>query len=248
MAPTREATVGIGCSEEFVVAAEVAASTEAFRWTRSGPRPGLAPDPEGDVRRGGEQSLATGRHDYAWLLFFRFTLANALALALLTTAWAVGYVDTVLAADTSRLSVAIAAVFVGGWLLAGRAAILISRDLNRMRRSDGGFAGEPIDNLKERLACRVGVVRQTGSALVLLGLIGTVIGFIVALSGVKPGEAGDVAAIAPMVATMIHGMSIALYTTLVGSVLALWLTVLYRILATAASKLVCAARTVGYAR
>lgn len=189
---------------------------------------------------------ATQDHD--WLLLLRFTLANAFAVALLAAAWAVGYVGQVLVADTSHLSIAIAAVFVLGWLFACRAAALISRDLNRVRRRDDAFPHEPIDNLKERLAGRIAVVRQTANTLVLLGLIGTVIGFIVALSGVKPGEAGDASAIGPMVSTLIHGMSIALYTTLVGSVLALWLTVLHRILATAASKLLCAARMAGYAR
>lgn len=189
-----------------------------------------------------------GSRDYEWLLLLRFALANAFALAFLAAAWAVGYVDKVLVADTSHLSVAIAGVFVLGWLFACRAAVLISQDLNRVRRHDDEFPCESTDNLKERLSGRIAIVRHTASTLVLLGLIGTVLGFIVALSGVKPGEAGDASAITPMVATMIHGMSIALYTTLVGSVFALWLTVLHRILATAASKLLCAARTAGYAR
>jgi hypothetical protein len=187
-------------------------------------------------------------HDYEWLLLLRFALANAFALALLAAAWAVGYINMVLVADTSHLSVAIAGVFVLGWLFACRAAVLISQDLNRVRRRDDEFPCEPTDNLKERLAGRIAVVRHTANTLVLLGLIGTVIGFIVALSGVKPGQAGDASAIGPMVSTLIHGMSIALYTTLVGSVFALWLTVLHRILATAASKLLCAARTAGYVR
>jgi hypothetical protein len=197
-------------------------------------------------RRTSRWSAASQDHD--WLLLLRFALANVFAVALLAAAWAVGYVDKVLVADTSHLSIAIAGVFVLGWLFACRAAASISRDLNRVRHHDEEFPCEPTDNLKERLASRIAVVRQTANTLVLLGLIGTVIGFIVALSGVKPGEAGDASAIGPMVSTLIHGMSIALYTTLVGSVLALWLTVLYRILATAASKLLCAARTAGYAR
>jgi hypothetical protein len=231
-------------------------SVDEKTWTpsrslhRDGPKlatrvaPPSAPYPE---RRPGSRSWADS-HDHDWLLLLRFSLANAFAIALFAAAWAVGYVDKVLVADTSRLSIAIAGVFLLGWLFACRAAALISRDLNRVRRRDGEFPREPVDNLKERLGSRIAVVRHTANTLVLLGLIGTVIGFIVALSGVKPGEAGDASAIAPMVSTLIHGMSIALYTTLVGSVFALWLTVLHRILATAASKLLCAARMADYAR
>ena len=42
--------------------------------------------------------------------------------------------------------------------------------------------------------------------------------------------AGDVEAIGPMVTTLIDGMSVALYTTLVGAVLNIWLMVNYRLL------------------
>ena len=45
-----------------------------------------------------------------------------------------------------------------------------------------------------------------------------------------PQTASDVDAIAPMVTTLIVGMSVALYTTLVGSVLNIWLMVNYRLL------------------
>ncbi len=71
----------------------------------------------------------------------------------------------------------------------------------------------------------------------LLGLIGTVLGFIIALSGVDPQAVAEVHQVAPMVSQLIGGMSVALYTTLVGSVLSLWLIVNYHILAGGAVKL-----------
>jgi predicted lipid-binding transport protein (Tim44 family) len=40
----------------------------------------------------------------------------------------------------------------------------------------------------------------------------------------------DAAAIGPMVATLLHGMAMALFKTLVGSVLNVWLMVDYRLL------------------
>jgi biopolymer transport protein ExbB/TolQ len=68
------------------------------------------------------------------------------------------------------------------------------------------------------------------ASLVLLGLIGTVVGFVIALSGVDPSNAADPASIGPMVSTLIAGMSTALYTTLVGAVLNIWLMLNYRVL------------------
>ena len=63
-----------------------------------------------------------------------------------------------------------------------------------------------------------------------LGLIGTVIGFIIALSAVDADAAADVSSIGPMVSTLITGMSIALHTTLVGAILNIWLMINYRLL------------------
>jgi biopolymer transport protein ExbB/TolQ len=66
-------------------------------------------------------------------------------------------------------------------------------------------------------------VRHIGNLLVLLGLIGTVVGFIMALGGIDPGEVGDPSSIGPMVARLIKGMGVALNTTLLGAVLNIWL-------------------------
>ena len=78
---------------------------------------------------------------------------------------------------------------------------------------------------------------RKASKEVFFGLVGTVIGFIVALSAVDPETSVSVDNVATMVATLIQGMSIALYTTLFGAVLHLWLLVNYRMLATGAMHL-----------
>ena len=65
----------------------------------------------------------------------------------------------------------------------------------------------------------IAFVNYKANSLVFLGLVGTVIGFIVALSSVDPGTISIAKAVGPLVANLIQGMSIALYTTLVGAVL-----------------------------
>ena len=91
--------------------------------------------------------------------------------------------------------------------------------------------------LRLTLSNRIVVVRHIANALVLLGLIGTVIGFIISLSGVDPTAASDANKVGAMVATLISGMSVALNTTLVGSILYVWLIVNHRILATGTVRL-----------
>ena len=66
------------------------------------------------------------------------------------------------------------------------------------------------------------------------------IGFIIALSGVHPDAAADVSSIGPIFSTLIRGMSIALYTTLVGSLLNIWLMVNVRLLEGGTIKLLIA--------
>jgi biopolymer transport protein ExbB/TolQ len=68
---------------------------------------------------------------------------------------------------------------------------------------------------RERVYGDIAFVRQTADGLIFLGLIGTVVGFIIALS-----EAGDLA----------EGLRVALYPLLVGLVTSLWLRVNYHIL------------------
>ncbi len=183
-----------------------------------------------------------------YLLVFRFALFNMAAFALLGAAHLQGWLAIVLEADTTGLSVAIAAVFLGGLAICARKIWRISVELNHVRNFDprsGSWAARYLAEvagreagsraitasaLRVRLANRIAVVRHIANSLVLLGLIGTVIGFVIALSGVDAETAGDVRNITPMVTHLLAGMSVALYTTLVGAVLNLWLTVNYHIL------------------
>jgi hypothetical protein len=71
-------------------------------------------------------------------------------------------------------------------------------------------------------------IREYSAWTVTAGLIGTVLGFIIALDAIDPRSAADLSTMTPMMAHMIVGMSIALHTTLVGAVGGLWLRVLLR--------------------
>ena len=203
-----------------------------------------------------EASRARDDDPYRYLLILRFALVNLLGFALLAVIALSGMIGQVMAADRTHLSAIIFVVFLGGLCLCGWKILRTSRELNhvrdfnplvpsraaeylaKLRGCPAGNRGVFADGLRLRLSQDIAVVRQTAGSLVLLGLIGTVVGFIIALSGVDPESASDISAVGLMVSTLISGMSTALYTTLVGSVLNLWLMVNYRLLATGTVKLI----------
>jgi hypothetical protein len=185
---------------------------------------------------------------WRYLLLLRFVVINLVATALFCAAWLKGWVDLILAGDSTHQVLLIAAVFAYGLVRCAGKILITSVELNQV--SNPRLAGslraqkylESIDRhdaqsraisasaLKMKLMSRIAPIRHIANSLVLLGLLGTVIGFIMALSGVDAQTAGDVDAIGPMVTMLIGGMSVALYTTLVGAVLNIWLMVNYRLL------------------
>ena len=195
---------------------------------------------------------------YRYVLLMRFTLLNLFGFGLLGAAYVQGLVHRALTADQTYLSVVICLVFLAGLIICARKVMQTSRELNSVRCYDperdspaakylAPMRGMDADSranlagaLRMKIAHRTAVVRHIANSLVLLGLIGTVLGFIIALSGVDPEQAGDVNAITPMVSTLIQGMSTALYTTLVGAVLNVWLMANHQVLAGGTVKLMTA--------
>ena len=200
---------------------------------------------------------------HRYLLLLRFLLANVTAVALVGAAAVQGWIGALLAADEGGLVRAIVAVFVIGLVWSGQRAVQLSRGLNELERfvkvraapappylaAVAACAAESrallAATLRLKLASRLAPIRHVANSLVLLGLIGTVIGFIIALSGVRPEVASDIGAIGPMVSTLISGMSVALYTTLVGSLLHIWLMVNVRLLEGGTVKLLTATIELG---
>lgn len=188
--------------------------------------------------------------DHRFLLLMRFALVNIVAVALSAAAWAQGWLDGLFDPLTGILSAGISAVFIYGLTICGWkiwqtstaindlkeggrvAAACAARYLAKSKRKDDGGLAIQLNTLRLRLSHNIQVVRSIANLLVFLGLIGTVIGFIISLSGVEPQSVSQAERVATMVATLIKGMSIALYTTLLGAVLNVWLNINYRILST----------------
>lgn len=183
-----------------------------------------------------------------WLLLFRFALLNVLGAALTAAAAAQGWLTDMFATDAQHLVKLILLVFGAGLALAAARAWRLSAELNGVREGSpppgskaawflAATAGVDATGratmaalLRLKLQQRLAILRYVASLLVLLGLIGTVVGFIRALAGIDPATVSDTAAIGPMVSGLLQGMAVALYTTLAGSVLNIWLTLNCRLL------------------
>ncbi len=203
---------------------------------------------------------------HRYLLFVRFILVNVVALALLSAVYLQGWLDGVLAAHLVELSYLIFLVFLYGLVLCGFKVWRHSVDLNGIKTGTPdpeSRAGKYLNQTKKanpesrsiqvmalrlKLTDGIVVVRHIANSLVLLGLIGTVIGFIIALSGVDPETVTQVENVASMVSTLINGMSVALNTTLVGAVLYVWLIVNYGILTTGTVDLLTSIMELGETR
>ena len=198
---------------------------------------------------------SSGNWIHRHLLALRFALLNIVAAGLLAAVYLQGWLDDALQGYTAWLTLGICAVFVFGLLLCAMRIWRTNYELNAVEQGAPpkptraatyleSVSGRSVESrtisaglLRNQLGNQIAVVRHTADSLVFLGLVGTVIGFIIALSGVDPQASTQVDEVASMVGTLVVGMSIALYTTLVGAVLHVWLMVNHRMLATGTSNL-----------
>ena len=175
------------------------------------------------------------------LLFYRLTVFNTMMAAL--TGWiGMTWVEKIIAGDSSYITWVITGLFVLILMSTFRQAYKTSKDYNYLKELSVETTA-PIPTLidqvraKKRLL-RIGHIQQGAIVLGTLGLIGTVVGFILSLEAVDGASLATSEGTQLAVASMIDGMGVALYTTLVGAYFGLWTDVNYQILKTTVSALV----------
>lgn len=100
----------------------------------------------------------------------------------------------------------------------------VAEYLNAIRGADSGTRANLHHILEDKWFSRLAIIGRLSAVLVLLGFLGTVVGFVMVLSGINPGLVGDTNSIGTMVATLVNGMGVALYTTLAGGIFGgIWL-------------------------
>jgi len=187
-----------------------------------------------------------------YLLFYRWLALNVVGFAILWVFHMNGMVEPVFLGDSSYIVYVISGLFLYGMVLCGFRVWKTSRELNWVKRGDKGKLKEFADKSRQadresvkeafeiKLFARISFVKYISSSLVMLGLLGTVIGFIMVLTNIPANAVGDAAQVGKLVGALTNGMGVALYTTLVGAITNLWLNANYTMLRTGVVNLVAA--------
>jgi hypothetical protein len=187
-----------------------------------------------------------------YLLFYRWIAFNLVGCTILLVFFLQGIVTPVFVADTSHLTYVIAGLFIYGMVLCGYRVWKTSHEINAVKNGGKGKLRDyrrlsrqtDRESVKEafeiKLFARIAFVRYIASSLVTLGLLGTVIGFILVLTRIPTDAVGDSEQVGKLVSVLTSGMGVALYTTLVGAITNLWLNANYTMLRTGVVNLTAA--------
>lgn len=156
------------------------------------------------------------------LLVYRMGIFNTLMAGLMVYLASKGYISMVFAADPTGISLAICLLFLMTFGSTAVQAYKITKDKNAVK------LGLPTSQDKRK--AKIEKVEKMADNMSLLGIIGTVVGFIVAFAGIDPSILVSASGVGTTVAQMMHGMGIALYTTLTGAVLGGWTSQNYQFL------------------
>jgi biopolymer transport protein ExbB/TolQ len=201
---------------------------------------------------GADASRARGTMNWNNLLFYRWMAFNLVGLAILLVFFVQGLVAPVFRSDSSHITYVIALLFLYGMVLCGYRVWKTTREIDAVKSGGKGKLRDFVElsartdreSVKEafeiKLFARIAFVKYIASSLVTLGLLGTVIGFIIVLTQVPANAVGDTSQVGKLVAVLTNGMGVALYTTLVGAVTNLWLTANYTMLRTGVVNLIAA--------
>ena len=170
-----------------------------------------------------------------WLLWAKFAFLNTIGFAGLALLQINGYIDQVIQGDRSHITIVIFGLFLIGLTLTAIRIFRLSTEINhlkagkshrlkeytRLAKNSGEVIAKQVIEIK--LVAKMQWIRRIATSLVQLGLIGTVYGTMVFMLNIDLGAIGDIERVAEVFGVVMNGMGIALYTTLVGAVLNLWL-------------------------
>lgn len=169
-----------------------------------------------------------------YLVFMQwFTLASLIGFGVFM-AWDTGLLPNMLASDNTRLSIIILILFCIASLHCCERSIFLSRQFSLLHsqlyfdsspialyfKQSVGKSEQDLALLTEVLAEKIRGQHQIGwfmvGALIKLGLLGTVIGFMLMLGSLDNIQSMDLEQVQILMQTMTQGMKIALNTTLFG--------------------------------
>lgn len=183
---------------------------------------------------------------YHYLLLLRFFIIFILCVAGGVAAFFQGWVDKIIEVDRGIYLCALnTLVFLSGIYCGGSLCLRFSRELNMLDAirsgrvqtddttrvgcilsytagaSDSTARRTILDAFGLQISSRVAPLSYITGLVVFIGLTGTILGFILALSEVSPDSVADVSLISPMIAKFLGSMGFSLYKSLLGSLYAI---------------------------
>lgn len=200
-------------------------------------------------------------------LFLLWALLTSLTLFGLYISWDKGLLQWIILTDTTRICAIILVAFLGGTALAGWRSIYLSRQSIYFEQIRSGAShshpsfqpgdsfchdylskplGHPSEGglLAEVMAEKARGTHQVGwfitSLMLKLGLLGTVVGFVMMLSSLEGLQDLDISDIKTLMQQMTQGMGVAMNTTLAGLVGSILLGLQFLLLDRHADRLIAA--------
>ena len=169
------------------------------------------------------------------LLVYRFLIVNLLAVLAGIFAGDRGWIQPLYGNDFTYLTSIISVLFVVCWATTFRRVCHTGCELNLMKKDGGGFIEYMTKGTIAKTWAKVDWLQDVTGWLVGLGLLGTIIGFTYALSGVNEAALGTARGVSDAIGPLMEGMRVALNTTIVGAIFSTWNDVNQRMLRTAMS-------------
>lgn len=164
-------------------------------------------------------------------LIYRWIVINILWASLVGAAYSFGWLQYIFTKDETFITHGIVLAFLPVLILTLRKALRLNGLFKRTSELSATYhkAASLADRtdvreaLKNKLMASNAAISFSASALLAVGVLGTVTGLIIGFSDVTPQAVSDATNAAPTVATLLKGLSVAFHTTLVGGICNLWL-------------------------
>ena len=169
------------------------------------------------------------------LLIYRFVIFNALMAALMGLLATRGLLQQVIEGDRSHIVFAVVALFVVAWLWTARKSWYASREFNKFKKKTSiatRLPPEYLHALRDKEMGKLDWLNSASGWMVGLGLLGTVVGFVIALGGVTGLGVSNAGDVQDALTILVDGMGVALNTTLAGGALGMWTEINTRMLLT----------------
>lgn len=180
---------------------------------------------------------------WRFAVLLRLGVVVIVPLAVILAAANAGFLSGVYASDHFFILHGMLAIFIlATFSILGR-AVTASRTLNDLEGSEvsrdlrglsnAGSRANYMAAVKTRAAQRLKSLRSIPGLILLLGLLGTVAGFMEALQGISAEGMANVASLPATMGGMLSGMFSAFSKTLAGGALSIWLSQQIKVLETA---------------